>query len=367
MSDSPDSNTATSDDDSDTDLFDEQQRQQQRQRSRDQALYGVFYDVDDSRGGRGRNVGGDGRRRTKQDTFEAVPQFVKGKTTDETNDHIDNDDEAEELHEDEDDMFGQNKYDDKMVVEDEAVAADDENDEKETAEELAKREALQNRQKEADEYFLNLLKRGKGETKKGRRAPTSTFVSSNIQYADPSRTSARDLEASNYQQEQNLRFSETTQNTSDPVSSAPASAGLEMHIAAGLGVPTSFGGNAGGGVGRGLGFSQQLPNSKPSTFVKDPNLGSWEKHTRGIGMKLLAKMGYKGTGGLGSKRLKKRMVVDEKSGEKIEVEAPAKKGISRPVEVVVRPSNLGLGYGNFKEATKLKTNQQIEAEVRGID
>ena len=31
-----------------------------------------------------------------------------------------------------------------------------------------------------------------------------------------------------------------------------------------------------------------------------------------------------------------------------------KKGISRPVEVVVRPANLGLGFGNFTEATQLK-------------
>jgi len=136
--------------------------------------------------------------------------------------------------------------------------------------------------------------------------------------------------------------------------------GLGMQVASGLGMPTAFVGSSN---------RQQRESSKPPqpTFVKDPNLGSWEKHTKGIGMKLLAKMGYKGSGGLGSKRLKKKEIVDEKSGEKIEVEAPAKTGISKPVEVVVRPNNLGLGFGNFKEASKLKTNQQIEAEVRGLD
>ena len=48
-------------------------------------------------------------------------------------------------------------------------------------------------------------------------------------------------------------------------------------------------------------------------------------------------------------------------------EGAIKKGISRPVEVVVRPAGLGLGYGSFKEATQLKVNRQIEAEVRGLD
>ena len=38
------------------------------------------------------------------------------------------------------------------------------------------------------------------------------------------------------------------------------------------------------------------------------------------------------------------------------------KGISRPIQVKVRPANLGLGFGNFKEATQLKSNRQLEAE-----
>jgi hypothetical protein len=59
----------------------------------------------------------------------------------------------------------------------------------------------------------------------------------------------------------------------------------------------------------------------------DPNLGKWEKHTKGIGMKLLAKMEYSGSGGLGAQR------------KIIDAEGPSKGGISRPVEVVVRPNN----------------------------
>jgi tuftelin-interacting protein 11 len=50
--------------------------------------------------------------------------------------------------------------------------------------------------------------------------------------------------------------------------------------------------------------------------------GAFEKHTRGIGLKLLTKMGYEGKG-LGRKG----------------------KGIINPIEVVERPHHLGLGYG----------------------
>jgi tuftelin-interacting protein 11 len=75
----------------------------------------------------------------------------------------------------------------------------------------------------------------------------------------------------------------------------------------------------------------------------DPNLGKWEKHTKGIGMKLLSKMGFKGR--LGAKE----------------------KGVSTVVETVVRPSNLGLGFGNFKEMAQLKNNKVFEAQLRGED
>eukprot|EP00978_Attheya_sp_CCMP212_P017641 scaffold47215_cov51-Attheya_sp.AAC.7 len=130
----------------------------------------------------------------------------------------------------------------------------------------------------------------------------------------------------------------------------------------------------------------QQSNPMKNAPKKDPNLGTWEKHTKGIGYKLLIKMGYEGSGGLGSKRRRRitttptpttgatttttntatTTTTTTASNENADATS-MKKGISRPVEVVVRPANLGLGFGNFTEATRLKGNIQIEAEVRGID
>ena len=70
------------------------------------------------------------------------------------------------------------------------------------------------------------------------------------------------------------------------------------------------------------------------------NMGSWEKHTKGIGMKLLNKFGFKGR--LGAKE----------------------DGVSASIEVKVRPNGLGLGFGDFKEAPALRSNKILEAEWR---
>jgi len=73
------------------------------------------------------------------------------------------------------------------------------------------------------------------------------------------------------------------------------------------------------------------------------DIGTWEKHTKGIGLKLLQKFGF--TGRLGANE----------------------NGVSRAIEVVVRPGNTGIGFGDVKEASTLKVNKKIEAEWRGVE
>ena len=155
-------------------------------------------------------------------------------------------------------------------------------------------------------------------------------------------------------------------------------------------LPTSFGTNLGNQPSIGIRTNTAMPIIK-----KDPSMAKWEQHTKGIGSKLLARMGWTGSGGLGSdnrRRLKTTLLPDDNNttatsrGAKLAAAATPntntttqisepnivnskqpRKGISRSVEVVLRPTNLGLGFGNFKEAAQFKSNRQLEAEVRGID
>lgn len=286
-----------------------------RRRRKDEATYGVFLNDSDDEGRPLRTR----KRTTKSSSSRSTPMFVKGETQTDFDTTEDDDDEKE----------SQEKAEDKSsATSDGAPPAEP------TEEELE----LQRKRDEANQHFLSLLNRGRG---KRRRVEETRETPLTEESTTPG------IGAASSERQGGLGFDSAAASASAATSSSLGQGGLGL----GASVSSSNQGGLGlgmqalGGLGLGMpsNFGQAATSEPPKK--KDPNLGKWEKHTKGFGGKMLAKMGYTGSGGLGKR---------------------AKTGISKPVEVKVRPSNLGLGFGNFKEASQLKVNRQIEAEVRGV-
>jgi tuftelin-interacting protein 11 len=186
----------------------------------------------------------------------------------------------------------------------------------------------QRRQAEAaNQHFLELLQKAKG----GRR------TSSSIAAAPPPATTTRPyLPRHSSPNEPSALEANASANTTN-------STLLRHHFANSAGLSS---------------FSSSPSLSSPQP--KKPK-ATWEKHTKGIGSKLLAKMGYTGQGGL-----KRTRTIVTETGQALVV--PTKnQGIDAPIQVKVRPNGLGLGFGNFKEASSIKENRRLEAKVRGVE
>ncbi|RLN26888.1 hypothetical protein BBO99_00000026 [Phytophthora kernoviae] len=108
-------------------------------------------------------------------------------------------------------------------------------------------------------------------------------------------------------------------------------------------LPTALGGSGlgfGSRSGLGLGGNTSRTKSGDNMKSKSKTFG-WEKHTTGFGTKMLAKMGFAGR--LGKKE----------------------DGVSATIEVKQRPAQMGIGYGDFVEASNLKQNWKLQKELKG--
>eukprot|EP01134_Creolimax_fragrantissima_P008130 CFRG8130T1 len=104
-------------------------------------------------------------------------------------------------------------------------------------------------------------------------------------------------------------------------------------------------------IGKGKPLQTQLPPASTSFDILakpkrlDRDFGNWEKHTKGIGAKLLGKMGWQKGQGIGRQ----------------------KEGIVNPVEAAIRMAKKGgLGFGGDERTKQAKEAQQEINEAKGV-
>ena len=330
--------------DSDSNNDDEFQPRRRQGMSQEERLYGVFYEEGMSEDDQPK------RKKSRKPFFKkasvgktkpaVAPMFVKGAVM-----------EPEKEIENETNQSDKINNEEAKEMESTKIAAPSE-------EELERKR----RANEANQHFLNLLKKSSQDGR--RKRPRSDFSSGETD------DSPRDAQVSSTTTSQGLGFVASSSSSSSVSNSFVAtSAGLGFGSDANRNIAESSSSTGIGFQSAGLGFQRSSDASEginssalggaglgfqnfgtqpqaPKRATLDPNLGKWEKHTKGIGAKLLSKMGYTGSGGLGSK---KRRSDDTKPIT------------SKPIEVKVRPASLGLGYGGFKEATHLnKKKEEME-------
>jgi len=233
----------------------------------------------------------------------SAPAFVKGTT----------------LQAEEEEVQKQQQQEEGKPTEEASVEAQQkqEEQEEEDPELAAQRRQLQEERERANERFLELLNRGriKDVRRQRGREPSSSVTGLGTAPSQSRRAPAHE---------------EASYDSGPPSSGGAAAAAGGGGLGLGAAVPSGFGQQH-------QRWQQQRQQKQQQ---QKSNIGTWEKHTKGIGMKLLAKMGYTGSGGLGKD----------------------KDGIAKPVPVKVRPQQLGLGFGNFKEVTSETKEDKVRKQ-----
>ncbi|KAG5462234.1 MAG: hypothetical protein BJ554DRAFT_5465 [Olpidium bornovanus] len=156
-----------------------------------------------------------------------------------------------------------------------------------------------------------------------------TFVKSQVGGEKEKRVPSEDSEAS-AEEEGSERA-----GLGSPTASADGRSAGDGASSAPYGTPTAF---ASASQRRRLQSSLAVPDPPrtPTPVKVDKNFADWQKHTKGFGLKMMEKMGYKIGQGLGTN----------------------KEGIVNPIQSKQRPTKMGIAYRNYKEKSKNEVDEE---------